>query len=274
MSLFWAIEGYAALYRATEDKEILKLGEQCVDYVTFTQACWEPHFIYTAFPFGGFTVDNADNATFLDARQAEMVRPFIWYGKTLGRQDLLERGVAAARSSVVLINHPRHKANNIYRHTNIYPFGLGPENIDHEAHPQSAMRTHPSWGEGSGVFTGLAEALRGLGGAYINLETSIHIGVDGLHIENVELDKDELKITIKSVLHQINMPWDKPYNTFIKIEGMDLNEYQLIINGNKMGEFSKEKLNRLKLMIDPKGEISLNYKDEKKHQVNLEVGAD
>jgi|TARA_B110000196_G_scaffold115058_1_gene100154 hypothetical protein len=274
LSLFWAIEGYAALYRATEDKEILKLGEQCVDYVTFTQACWEPHFIYTAFPFGGFTVDNADNATFLDARQAEMVRPFIWYGKTLGRQDLLERGVAAARSSVVLINHPRHKANNIYRHTNIYPFGLGPENIDHEAHPQSAMRTHPSWGEGSGVFTGLAEALRGLGGAYINLETSIHIGVDGLHIENVELDKDELKITIKSVLHQINMPWDKPYNTFIKIEGMDLNEYQLIINGNKMGEFSKEKLNRLKLMIDPKGEISLNYKDEKKHQVNLEVGAD
>jgi len=257
LSLFWAIEGYAALYRATEDKQILKLGEQCVDYATFTQACWEPHFIYTAFPFGGFTVDNADNATFLDARQAEMVRPFIWYGKTLGRQDLIERGVAAARSSVVLINHPRHKENNIYRHTNIYPFGLGPENIDHEAHPQSAMRTHPSWGEGSGVFTGLAEALRGLGGAYINLETSIHVGVDGLQIENIELDKDELKITIKSVLHQINMPWNKPYSTFIKIEGMTLNQYQLIINGNKIGRFSKEKLNRLELMIDSKGEISL-----------------
>ena len=88
----------------------------------------------------------------LDARQAEMVKPFIWYGKTLGRQDLLERGIAAAKSSVVLMNLPGHKENNIYRHTNIYPYGIGPENIDHEAHPQSAMRTHPSWGEGSGVL--------------------------------------------------------------------------------------------------------------------------
>ena len=258
LALFWAIEGYAALYRATQDTNVLKLGEQCVDYVTFTQTCWEPHFIYTAFPFGGFTVDNADNATFLDARQAEMVRPFIWYGKKLGRQDLLERGVAAARSSVVLINHPRHKENNIYRHTNIYSFGLGPENIDHEAHPQSAMRTHPSWGEGSGVFTGLAEALRGLNGAYINLEKGIHVGVDGVLIEDVKLEGNEFRISIKSMLHQMKMSWDKPFDVAITIEGMELEGYNLIINGEKQGEFSKDKLKQLKLMIDSKGQISLN----------------
>ena len=259
LALFWAIEGYAALYRATKDIKVLKLGEQCLDYVTFTQACWEPHFIYTAFPFGGFTVDNADNATFLDARQAEMVRSFIWYGKTLGRQDLLERGVAAARSSVVLINHPRHKANNIYRHTNIYSFGLGPENIDHEAQPQSAMRTHPSWGEGSGVFTGLAEALRGLNSAYINLENGIHVGVDGVQIENVQLNEDELKISIKSMLHQMNMPWDKPFNISLTIQGMELDAYQLIINERKVGGFSKEKLKQLKLIVDSKGQIFLEF---------------
>lgn len=258
LALFWAIEGYAALYRATADKDILDAGEQCIDYATFTQACWEPHFIYTAFPFGGFTVDNADNATFLDARQAEMVRSYIWYGKTIGRQDLLERGVAAARSSVVLMNHPRHKANNIYRHTNIYPFGLGPENIDHEAQPQSAMRTHPSWGEGSGVFTGLAEALRGLNSAYINLEKDIHVGVDGLKIENVLLNNDKLEITIKSVLNEMDMPWDKPFNALLNIEGFSLDTYQLVINGKNFGEFSKEKLTLVKLIISPKGDITLD----------------
>lgn len=122
---FLLAEGFAALYRASHNERFLKSGEQCIDYLTFTQCCWEPHFIYTAFPFGGFGVDNSDNAAMLDGRQAETVKPFIWYGKTLGRQDLLERGIAAARSSVVLINLPRHKSNNIYRHTNIYPYGLG-----------------------------------------------------------------------------------------------------------------------------------------------------
>jgi hypothetical protein len=162
LSAFWAARGFAALYRATQERPYLEAGEAVVDYVSFSQACWAPHYIYTAVPFGGFTADNIDTATWLDARQCEMVAPFIWYGQTLGRQDLIERGVAAARASVVLINHPRHKETGLYRHTNFYGFGLGPENINHEGHNQSAMRTHPSWGECSGIFTGLADADRQL----------------------------------------------------------------------------------------------------------------
>jgi len=240
LALFWAIEGYAALYRATADKNILALGEQCIDYVTFTQACWEPHFIYTAFPFGGFTVDNSDNATNLDARQAEMVRSYIWYGKTLGRQDLLERGVAAARSSVVLINHPRHKANNIYRHTNIYPFGLGPENIDHEAHPQSAMRTHPSWGEGSGVFTGLAEAGRALGGIYIDFEKEMFIGVDGIRVDKAVLQDNEVHLKVTNMLADLTLSWEKSYTTKLHVRGIAPGNYKLIINGNKSQQVFNE----------------------------------
>ncbi len=183
LCLFWAAEGFAALHRAEGDTRWLRDGERCLDYLSFSQCVWDPHFIYTAFPFGGFTVDNSDTATMLDARQADAVRPFLWYGKILGRQDLLERGLAAARSSVVLINHPLHKSLGIYRHPNVYPTGLGPENIDHEGHPQSAMRTHPSWGEASGVFTGLAEAMRELGGAPTNTAGLIGAGPDGLGIQ-------------------------------------------------------------------------------------------
>ena len=54
------------------------------------------------------------------------------------------------------------------------------ENINHEGHNQSAMRTHPGWGECSGIFTGLADADRMLGGCYVNVESRIAVGVDGL----------------------------------------------------------------------------------------------
>lgn len=249
LSTFWGIEGFAALYRATEKDTYLKMGESCIDYVSFYQCTWDPHYIYTAFAFGGFSVDNADNGTYLDARQAEMVRPYIWYGKELGRQDLIERGVAAARSSVVLMNHPRHKANNIYRHTNVYPFGLGPENIDHEAHPQSAMRTHPSWGEGSGVFTGLAEAGRALGGAYVDFEKNLFVGVDGLKVDEATLKDNQIKLTITNKLSGIPQPWEATYTVYLKIAGLKESKYNLIINGNSLQELSKESLSNLTVEI-------------------------
>ncbi len=126
LCLIWASEGYAALHRATGSDKVARLGSACTDYLSFSQCSWNPHYIYTAYPFGGFTSDNSDSGNYLDARQAECVRPFAYWGKTLGRQDLTERAVAAAKASMVLINHPRHQANEIYQYINIYPLGLGP----------------------------------------------------------------------------------------------------------------------------------------------------
>ncbi len=253
----WACEGFAALYQATGETRYLRMGEQAVDYVSFSQCVWEPHFIYTAFPFGGFTADNSDNATMLDARQAEVVKPFIWYGKTLGRQDLLERGIAAAKSSVVLMNLPAHKENNIYRHTNIYPYGLGPENIDHEAHPQSAMRTHPSWGEGSGVFTGLAEAYRELNGAYIDFEKGMHVGVNGIVIDAAILTGNNITLTISNQLSGLTAPWKSVYLTNLEITGLKAGQYNVSLNGNAGKNYTHEQLKNLPVKINPNGTIEI-----------------
>lgn len=230
LSVGWAAEGFASLYKATNNDMYLKSGESCIDYLTFTQCSWNPHYIYTAYPFGGFSVDNSDHATYLDARQAEYVKPLIWYGKQLGRSDLVERGVAAARASVVLINHPLHKMNGIYEYTNIYTFGLGPENIDHEGHPQSAMRTHASWGEGSGIFTGLSDAADALEGAYINMKKNIAVGVDGVAITSYENRGGNLYITMISRLSQLEVPYTKPYLINLKIDG---NPSKVFINGKE-----------------------------------------
>lgn len=251
----WACEGFAALYDATGDRKYLKMGEECVDYISFSQCSWEPHFIYTAFPFGGFTADNSDNATMLDARQAEMVKPFIWYGKNLGRQDLVERGVAAAKSSVVLMNLPEHKENNLYRHTNIYPYGLGPENIDHEAHPQSAMRTHPSWGEGSGVFTGLAEAYRELQGGYVDFKKNIAVGVNGIVIDSAAVSVNNITLSIRNDLSRLRAPWRKDISTTLEILGLDQARYSLSINGIPSGTFSADELKSLAVKVKADGKI-------------------
>jgi hypothetical protein len=258
LSTLWAADGFAALYRATKDKRYLDAGERCVDYLTFSQCCWEPHFIYTAFPFGGFTVDNADTATFLDARQAEAVAPLAWYGRTLGRQDLLERAVAAARSSVVLINHPRHQGpNNIYRHPNLYPVGLGPENIDHEGHPQSAMRTNPSWGEASGVFTGLAEAVWQLGGAYVDVAHHLAVGVDGLRLDSATLVGRRLNLAIVASLGRLHQPWDQPYQTELRVVGLKPGKYQVVINHESAVELTAAEAAHCPLTVQPDGTVRI-----------------
>ena len=57
----------------------------------------------------------------------------------------------------------------------------------------------------------------------------------------------------------MNMPWDKPFNISLTIQGMELDAYQLIINERKVGGFSKEKLKQLKLIVDSKGQIFLEF---------------
>ncbi|MFZ9936499.1 MAG: hypothetical protein ACO3JG_05505 [Luteolibacter sp.] len=227
LSTHWAAKGFAALYKITRDEAHLDAGSKTVDYLSFSQGSWDPHYIYTANPFGGCTVDNVDTATWLDARQCELVEPFIWYGLELGRQDLVERGVAAARASTVLINHPRHIGNGIYPHVNLYGFGLGPENINHEGHNQSAMRTHPSWGECSGIFTGLADAARFTGGGIIDLNHGFAVGTDGINL-SLERRGDAFHVTIESRLAMLKKPWDEPCDLELKLRG---NPRPIYLNG-------------------------------------------
>jgi hypothetical protein len=218
LSTMWAAKGFKALYQVTRDKTHLIAGAKVADYMSFSQASWDPHYIYTANPFGGCTADNADTATWLDARQCDLVEPFIWYGLELGRQDLVERGIAAARASTVLINHPRHIENGIYPHVNLYGFGLGPENINHEGHNQSAMRTHPSWGECSGIFTGLADAARFTGGGIIDLDHGFAVGTDGIHL-SLEKRGEADHVTLETRLANLKQPWDKPYEVVLTVRG-------------------------------------------------------
>jgi hypothetical protein len=140
-------------------------------------------------------------------------------------------GIEAARTSVLLINHPRHKENGIYRHTNLYGFGLGPENINHEGHDQSAMRTHPAWRECSAIFTGLAEADRLLGSVYLDAAKGIALGVDGLHCASFSVTSNRLNVKLAAQLARLPRPWEHPYETSLRVAGLpEPGPYTLVLN--------------------------------------------
>jgi hypothetical protein len=233
--MMWACEGFAALYRATGDLEWLKAGEQVLDYAVVFQAVWHPHFIVTAYAFGSWNTDNGD-AAWLDARQGEFADILVYYGKALGRQDLLERGIASARAGLTLVNHPRHIDNQIYSFPN-FPFGLGPENIDHEGFPQSTMRTDASWGEVAGLC-GAADILRELDGIYLDLSRNMAVGVDGLRIGGFSLSGHTLSLEIDNLLNRLPVPYTEPFEVQLQVVGLADGAYELALNGKKQGELT------------------------------------
>lgn len=120
--------------------------------------------------------------------------------------------------------------------------GLGPENINHEGHNQSAMRTHPSWGECSAIFTGLAVADRLMGGGYVQGLTGVGVGVDGVTCTNRGLDGKILSVQIANQLAKHRAPWSTPFRTTLRIVGLNPEAgYAVRINGLPpiaLGEFA------------------------------------
>jgi len=251
MPMIWAAGGLAELFRLTGKRPYLEAGEQVIDYAGLYQTVWDPHFVYTAYAYGGFDTDNGD-AAWLNCHTAWTVGTLALYGKELGRQDLLERAVAAARASVTLINHPRHISNNIYRFPN-YPLGLGPENINHEGSEQNCMRTSPGSGEGTGLFAGLSDALRELGGVYVDFGKKVAVGVDGVYVRSYRLDGKTVRLDLVNQLAALPDPYDKPYEIELRVVGLPAGEYNLVINDGPAQRVDAARLAHYTMKIDPAG---------------------
>jgi len=134
-----------------------------LDTMTFYQNVWPISYRKTAYTYGGFGVQNSDGE-YNDARQAQFGATLCDFGAALGRRDYFERGVAATRAALTLINDPLHEEYNVYPNAN-YPLGLEPENDCHGGFDGQAGRTGPDWGELSGL-TSMAWLLDKYGSSY------------------------------------------------------------------------------------------------------------
>lgn len=206
LSMYWSLEGFLSLFEATRDPGHLETAASVADYLSFYQAVWQPHFITTAYAFGGFGVQNTD-AEWLDARQGEIAPALVRLGVLTGRKDYIERGIAAAKSSLILVHHERHIKNNIYSYPN-FPPGLGPENIDHEGRPQSPMRTNAGWGEVSGL-AGIADVLYQIGDLYIDVQNEFAVGVNGIRVASFQKDQHDVVVDIENTLLGLSFPYEE-----------------------------------------------------------------
>ncbi len=208
LSMIWAIEGLVALFGVTGDDAYREAAEAVADYASFYQAVWQPHFIITAYAFGGCGSQNTD-VEWVDMRQSQMGEAFVRLGVVSERQDLLERGVALVRAQFALTHHPRHIGNGILTQSS-FPIGLGPENIDHEGVPQEPLRTHPDWAEVGGLAAA-ATILDHLGSVFVQPQSKIAVGVDGVHVRELGVDDDHVFLHLTNQLAALPMAYDKPY---------------------------------------------------------------
>ncbi|TSA32490.1 MAG: hypothetical protein D4R64_16000 [Porphyromonadaceae bacterium] len=254
MSTSWALEGFSSLYEITQKKEYLAAAEAAADYSLFYQAVWAPHYIVTAYPFGGFSSQNSD-AEWLDQRSHRFADGLLRIGLLAGRQDLLERAVAAARSSLTLVNLPGHIENDVYKYPN-FPLGLGPENIDHEGFPQMPLRSGPSWCEIGGLAAA-AHLMHKLGGIYINFERNIALGIDGISVDRYSVKNGEINISMKSLLAELPVPFNEPFTLEMRMEGLPEQNYELIINGGDPIKATVKDLAHVQVIVQPAGLIKI-----------------
>ena len=249
MAMSWALQGFVSMYETTGDPQYLDAAEAVADYAVLLQTVWAPHYIITAYPFGGFTSQIGD-AEWLDQRDHRFAGILVRLGLLTGRQDFIERGVAAARSSLTLVTHPRHTANGIYN-APTFPFGLGPENIDHEGFPQTPLRSGPSWAEVGGLMAA-ADVLKQLGSVYIDVARDIAVGVDGLAVDGYHLEGHSLTIDITKLMSELPSPYEEPYPAVIRIEGLpDVGPYDLTIDGQTYPGLHAEDLISYSITIMP-----------------------
>lgn len=249
LSMIWAVDGLTSLYEATGDKNILTAAEQVADYLCLYQSVWQPPFIITAYAFGGFISQNSD-AEWLDMRQCLCGEALVRLGVVAGRQDLLERGVAALRSAFSVINHPRHIANGIFP-TPSYPLGITAENIDHEGLPQLPLRSGSDWGEG-GALASAAEVLRQIGAVYVDFSRNNSVGVDGVSVKSARRIDRQLDVEIDNLLARLGMPYENSFAADLLIAGLPGGEYRLSINKDRSIDVSVNGPTRIPITVQPR----------------------
>lgn len=255
LSTGWAVDGFASLFEVTGDSQFLVAAEESADYLSLYQAAYNPTFFerpQTAYVFGGMRSQNTD-AEWLDMRQTVDAEGLVRLGNLSGRQDLMERGVAALRACFALITENRTQANGVYPVPQVsgrpnVPAGLEPENVDHEGAPQLPGRSGPDWGE-VGCLAAAAYITHRFGGAYVDVARDLCLGIDGVALSNCSLTRDQASEAIvvsfesRSLLDARSlpvMPWEHPFDVNLVIRGLppSAKAVTLVNNGIRLGMYN------------------------------------
>lgn len=105
-SMYWTAKALLESYLVTGKENYLEYGQRTMDELLMTQASWQPPYMYIN-TLGGFGVMNADGE-WNDARQSLFSELIVQYGNLLGKQEYIQRGLAALRASFVMMYAPQN----------------------------------------------------------------------------------------------------------------------------------------------------------------------
>jgi len=133
-SMFWTAEALLACYQLTGETSYLDWGRRTLDELSMTQQSWQPPFIYIP-ALGGFGVMNFDGE-WNDSRQCLFAELFMQYYRETGDATLFERGIAALKSSFVMMycpENPQAKAlwEKVWPFFGAADYGFTMENYGH-----------------------------------------------------------------------------------------------------------------------------------------------
>ncbi|MBD3193436.1 MAG: hypothetical protein GF317_00155 [Candidatus Lokiarchaeota archaeon] len=227
LSIYWCAEGFKELYKVSKDAHILEVGEHILGILSLFQQVWNiPNLSYHT--FGGFGVQNAD-AELSDARQALFVRIYMEYYLETGKEEYMERGIAALRASWAL--------QLLSEYQKICPGNLkGIETVDgidrgcvceNYGHNGTDMRVPGyimfDWGLGTATMA-TAYTKKHFGDIFIDFKFNKVWGLDGILIQNVEFTREKVIIRAKilSAPREIILKTRKPPKEGKFIEFNDL----------------------------------------------------
>jgi hypothetical protein len=134
LSIYWTADAFYKAYKLTRDSVYLNAGRRALDELLMYQASWQPPFIYIH-ALGGFGVMNGDGE-WNDARQSLFAELIIQYGKLLGNEEYIQRGISALKAAFVMMYCPenpdtRAQWKKVYPFFNDKDYGFMMENYGH-----------------------------------------------------------------------------------------------------------------------------------------------
>ena len=209
-----AAKAYLELYKATTNREYLEQGTQVLDYLLLTQQVWN-NPAFSPKVVGGFTTQNTD-AEWSDARQG-YAAVLLWdYYNATGKQEYLERAVAAARST----------------------FAVAPwENWAHTGYlDEPGALTGFHWGPGS-AMTSVEIMTPTLGDAFINLQEKNGAGFNACSLRHVTVTGHSISFDLET--------FPSSRSIRVRFSGVDPKaEYQITWNGGHTSMVDGSKLAR------------------------------
>ena len=237
LCIYWSAESFKELYKITENSEYLRNGEYVLALLSLFQQVWNmPYISYNT--FGGFGVQNCD-AELNDARQALFVRTYMEYYLLTGKEEYMERGIAALRAAWTL--------QLLKEYQEICPGNIiGIETVDtvdkgviyeNYGHTGSDYRVHGQitfdWGVGTAA-TATAYVKNHFGDLFLDFKKNLVWGIDGILIKSFEFYTSKIVIECEII----------PNKEDIIIKAREVPEplIEIILNGELIGIFEKVKL--------------------------------